>query len=176
MTRIVRERMEGGEAVRRNDILQILIDTQKAEKPEERLSVEAIITETILFLIAGSETTSNTTGFAVIELLRRPEALAKLREEIDVLPTENGEFFKHEQLKHLPYLNAVINETLRIDSIASSGLNRMASEDMILGKDLFVPKGVSYCHISCYESLLVCELIGFYSSRLLSTPTFTICT
>lgn len=136
--------MEGGEAVRRNDILQILIDTQKAQKPEERLSVEAIITETVLFLIAGSETTSNTTGFAVIELLKRPEALAKLRQEIDAIALENGELFKHDQLKHLPYLNAVINETLRLDWIGALGLDRVTTQDMILGKDLFVPNGVKF--------------------------------
>lgn len=55
---------------------------------------------------------------------------------------ENGVLFKHDQLKHLPYLNAVINETLGIDATAASGLVRMASEDIILGKGVFVPKGV----------------------------------
>ncbi|KAL1935726.1 hypothetical protein VTP01DRAFT_4866 [Rhizomucor pusillus] len=121
MTRIVRERMDGGEAARRSDILQVLIDMQKKENPEERLSQYQ--------------------SFAVIELLRHPEVLAKLRQEIDAFPMENGVLFKHDQLKHLPYLNAVINETLGIDAIAASGLVRMASEDIILGKGVFVPKG-----------------------------------
>lgn len=142
MTRIVRERMDGGEAAHRSDILQALIDMQKKENPEERLSVEAIVIEIMLLLVAGTETTSNTKSFAVIELLRHPEVLAKLRQEIDAFPMENGVLFKHDQLKHLPYLNAVINETLGIDAIAASGLVRMASEDIILGKGVFVPKGV----------------------------------
>jgi cytochrome P450 len=38
---------------RRDDILQILIDTQKASHQEERLTVDAIIAEVVLFLIAG---------------------------------------------------------------------------------------------------------------------------
>lgn len=154
--------MQGGEAARRNDILQILIDTQKKPNPEDRLSVQDIIIETVLFLVAGSETTSNTTGFAIIELLRNPEAFAKLRQEIDALPFETGEFFKHDQLKHLPYLNAVINETLRLDWIGALGLDRVATEDIILGKDLLVPKGVSCtgkgftCHI---EDLWICAFV-----------------
>jgi cytochrome P450 len=38
---------------RRDDILQILIDTQKASDQEDRLTVDAIIAEVTLFLIAG---------------------------------------------------------------------------------------------------------------------------
>lgn len=38
---------------RRDDILQILIDTQQASHQEERLTVDAIIAEVALFLVAG---------------------------------------------------------------------------------------------------------------------------
>ncbi|ORZ00125.1 cytochrome P450 [Syncephalastrum racemosum] len=126
----------------RNDILQILIDTQHAHSDDDRLTPDAIANETVLFLVAGSETTSNTSGFALIELLRHPEAMAKLREEIDQVPLEEGQkLFKHEQLKHLPYLNGVINESLRIDWIGTGGLDRIATEDTLIGGKLLVPKG-----------------------------------
>ncbi|KAL1933626.1 hypothetical protein VTP01DRAFT_7716 [Rhizomucor pusillus] len=141
MKNIILERLQGGEKARRDDILQILIDTQHASSDEDRLTAEAIANETVLFLVAGSETTSNTSGFAVIELLRHPDKLEKLRREIDALPLEDGFVFKHEQLKHLPYLNAVINETLRKNWIAAAGLERFAQQDMVLGGKLFIPKG-----------------------------------
>lgn len=146
MKNIILERLQGGEKARRDDILQILIDTQHASSDEDRLTAEAIANETVLFLVAGSETTSNTSGFAVIELLRHPDKLEKLRREIDALPLEDGFVFKHEQLKHLPYLNAVINETLRKNWIAAAGLERFAQQDMVLGGKLFIPKGVSFDH------------------------------
>ncbi|KAI8144332.1 cytochrome P450 [Fennellomyces sp. T-0311] len=149
MTKIIMERLEGGEKTRRNDILQILIDTQHANDAEDQLTADAIAQETILFLIAGSETTSNTTGFAIIELLKHPKVLATLRHEIDSIEMEEGQkLFKHEQLKHLPYLNAVINETLRIDSIAVGGLERTTDKDMVFGGRLFVPRGtIVHCNI-----------------------------
>lgn len=129
---------------KRNDILQILIDTQHAHSGDDRLDPDAIANETVLFLVAGSETTSNTSGFALIELLRRPEVLAKLREEIDQVPLEEGQkLFTHDQLKHLPYLNGVINEALRIDWIGTGGLDRITTEDTLIGGKLLVPKGVS---------------------------------
>lgn len=143
MEKIIIERIRGGEAARRDDILQILIDTQHAHEHEDRLTAEAIASETVLFLIAGSETTSNTSGFALIELLRHPDKLAKLREEIDALPVGEDGIFKHEQLKHLPYLNGVINEALRIDWIGRDGIDRIVEQDTNLAGRLVVPRGVS---------------------------------
>ncbi|ORY90987.1 cytochrome P450 [Syncephalastrum racemosum] len=142
MTQIIQARIDAGEAGRRDDILQILIDSQKALDKDDRLSIPAIANETILFLVAGSETTSNTTGFAFIRLLEKPDQLAKLRAEIDAVPLEPGQnVFRHEQLKELPYLNAVIHETLRIDSIATDGLERRLAKDTVLGGRVMVPKG-----------------------------------
>ena len=144
MKKIIVERLEGGEKARRNDILQILIDTQHLNDTEERLSNASIAQETVLFLIAGSETTSNTTGFAFIELMKNPKMFAKLRQEIDSVEFKQGQkLFTHEQLKHLPYLNAVINETLRLDSIVVGGVERMPDQDIVLDGRFFIPKGVS---------------------------------
>ena len=152
MKNIILERLEGGEKARRDDILQILIDTQHAHDTEDRLTADAIAQETVLFLIAGSETTSNTTGFVIINLLKHPHALATLRQEIDSVEMEEGQtLFKHEQLKNLPYLNAVINETMRMDSIAVNGVERTTDRDMIIGGRVFVPEGVSY-----YLFIVVC--------------------
>jgi cytochrome P450 len=130
---------QGGE--KRNDILQILLDSQVAVHSEDRLTADAIISETLVFLVAGSETTSNTLGFAIYSLLSHPEQLQKLYKEIDEVPSEGGPF-KHEQLKNLPYLNAVINETLRVFSVLPSGLQRMTVKKTILGERYVLPEGV----------------------------------
>ncbi|KAG2227376.1 hypothetical protein INT45_004332, partial [Circinella minor] len=144
MKKIIVERLESGEKARRNDILQILIDTQQANDTEERLNNASIAQETVLFLIAGSETTSNTTGFAFIELMKNPKMFAKLRQEIDDVEfKQDQKLFTHEQLKNLPYLNAVINETLRLDAIAVGGVERMPDHDIVLDSRLFVPKGTT---------------------------------
>ncbi|KAI9323898.1 cytochrome P450 [Dichotomocladium elegans] len=144
MKGLIEERLDGGEATRRNDILQILIDTQGAKEDNERLTSEAIVSEIVLFLVAGSDTTSNTIGFAIIELLKNPDTLATLRKEIDAIPMEKGQtLIQHDQLKNLPYLNAVINETLRLDTVAVGGLERYADRDIILGGRIFIPKGTA---------------------------------
>lgn len=140
MIKVVQDRMEGGEAARRDDILQILIDTRKNQNPEERLSVDAIITETLLFLIAGSETASNTTGFAVIELLKRPEALAKLQQEINMIPLENGEFFKHDQLKHLQYSTLLLTKLWVMTGLQLSVWNELLLNTQFWPRIFLFPK------------------------------------
>lgn len=167
MKKLIVGRIESGEEGRRNDILQFLIDTQ--QNADESLTANAIAEETVLFLIAGSETTSNSTGFAIIQLIKNPHVFKKLRDEIDAVPmNEDQKYFTHAQIQKLPYLNAVINETLRMDSIAANGLQRRADRDMVLGGRLFIPKGVSdpFCiiihhladksyELSCRRSFIV---------------------
>lgn len=120
-----------------------MINSQKSQNKDDRLTSDAIIEETILFLIGGSETSSNTIGFGFYELLRCPDKLAKLYQEIDAISlNENGLFF-HDQLKNLPYLNAVINETLRLDPVSASSLSRITSKPMILG-EMVLPENVRH--------------------------------
>lgn len=84
--------------------------------------------ETALFLIAGSETISNTLGFTVINLLRTPEVLAKLYAELDQVHLEEGQsVFDHDQIKNLTYLNAVLYESMRINTAAGSALPRITT-------------------------------------------------
>ncbi|KAI8144336.1 cytochrome P450 [Fennellomyces sp. T-0311] len=142
MMKIIMRRLMGGAKARRNDILQILIDSQHANDHGDRLTAEAIANETILFLIVGSETTANSMGFLLIDLLKHPNALHALREEIDSIKMdEDQKLFRHEQLKDLPYLNAVINETMRLNGINVRGSERIADKDLVLDGHLFVPKG-----------------------------------
>lgn len=154
MGEIIENRLkEGGN--KRNDILQFLIDSQKSREQDDRLTTEGIMNETILFLIAGSETTSNTIGFAIIQLLRNPDKLARLQAEIDQLEFKEGEIvFDHEQLKHLSYLNAVINETLRTDTVAGGALGRITTAPAYKLGNLTLEKGVSSSLISLTMSSL----------------------
>ncbi|KAI8065565.1 cytochrome P450 [Gongronella butleri] len=138
---------------RREDILQILIDSNSAANQDDRLTVDAIMSEVVLFLIAGAETTSNTTGLMLIELLRHPDKMAALRAEIDALTSgQRDALIANDQLKQLPYLNAVMYETMRLHSIASTGLQRMTAQDTILGDHLHLPKntivicGLNHAH------------------------------
>ncbi|CAO0790909.1 unnamed protein product [Mucor circinelloides] len=151
MTNIIQDRLKNskGEGEQRKDILQFLINVQQTAEADDSLTVDSIISETTLFLIAGSETTSNSIGFTFIHLLQNPDKLKKLYQELDTVDFEPGQVvLHHEQVKHLPYLNAVINETLRMDNVAASGIFRRAPKDTLLDGRVFLPKDTTIgCNI-----------------------------
>lgn len=69
--------------------------------------------QVVAVLLAGRDTTAGTLSWAIYELARHPECLAKMRREIvDVVGPAKAP--SYQQLKNMPYLKAVINETLRL--------------------------------------------------------------
>ena len=78
-----------------------------------QISDEAIRDELITILLAGHETTATALAWALYELGRHPQVLAKLRAEVDEVGPEPDP----DQVARLPYLSAVCNETLRFHTL-----------------------------------------------------------
>ncbi|KAL0568696.1 hypothetical protein V5O48_013288 [Marasmius crinis-equi] len=93
--------------------------------------------EALTLLIAGSDTTSNSTCAIIHYLATYPSAQAKLQQELDenVTADEPANF---DDVKNLPYLQAVINEALRLHSTSAIGLPRQVADD-----GMSVPLGFS---------------------------------
>lgn len=62
---------------------------------------------------AGTESTTATSEWMVVELLRNPQALQNLRDEISLV-VGSRDIIKESDLPSLPYLNACFKETLRL--------------------------------------------------------------
>jgi cytochrome P450 len=94
-------------------------------------------------MFGGADTVGNTLMVGTHRLLKHPETMEKLKEELRGAWPELGREPKVKELEKLPYLNAVIKESLRLSSGVVSGLLRMVpgSGAMVAGVD--VPPGVS---------------------------------
>jgi cytochrome P450 len=70
----------------------------------------------VAVLLAGRDTTAATLSFCLFELSRNPEVVARLRDEIrDRLGVgANAQKPSYTDLKEMKYLNAVLNETMRV--------------------------------------------------------------
>ncbi|KIM65593.1 hypothetical protein SCLCIDRAFT_1157767 [Scleroderma citrinum Foug A] len=102
----------------------------KAEDAGEDLhmSHEEITAQMKILLLAGYETTSTVLSWALLELARNPAIQAKLREELLAF---SGEPTYDQLTNNLPYLDAVVHETLRVDSPITE-LTRIATEDDVI--------------------------------------------
>lgn len=91
---------------RGDDVLGMLLAARTAGAP---LSDEEIRDQLITMVLAGHETTASSITWALQCLHREPEGLRRLREEL-----AGAAALRDENLSALPYLQAVVLETLRL--------------------------------------------------------------
>ncbi|CDO76372.1 hypothetical protein BN946_scf185011.g36 [Trametes cinnabarina] len=124
----------------------------KAEDTDSslRMSQEEIMAQMKVLILAGYETTSISLTWALIELCRKPEKQARLREELkDQFPNSDPTW---EQLTNgvgLHYLDAVVHEILRLHAPLALTSRMAAKEDVIpLSQPLRFPNGELTDHVS----------------------------
>ncbi|KAJ8507432.1 hypothetical protein ONZ45_g10189 [Pleurotus djamor] len=137
--RRVTKRLESG--AYREDILNKLIDARTEEtgtlSPEQ---VTELIAETVTLLIAGSDTTSNSITAIIHLVLTHPHVYQKLLLALqEAIPS--GQIPKHEHVKDIPYLTAVIDEGLRYYATTAIGLHRAVPRDGVVCLGKFFPEG-----------------------------------
>ncbi|GBP08688.1 Probable cytochrome P450 12d1 distal, mitochondrial [Eumeta japonica] len=123
-------------------------------------------------LIAGVDTTSVTITAILLCLAKNPEKQRLLREEIfKVLPTKDS-VLDDKNMKHLPYLRAVIKETLRYYP-NGTGTLRCPKQDVILS-GYKVPKDSKvFLNFNCLlrDETFLHKLINFYPNVGCATKT-----
>ncbi|KAJ5155169.1 hypothetical protein N7492_007972 [Penicillium capsulatum] len=114
----------------------------------------------VAVLLAGRDTTAGTLSFCLFELSRNPEVVAKLRAEIrDRLGVgAEGRKPSYSDLKEMKFLNAVLNETMRMYPVVPFNV-RYALRDTTLprggGPDRLAPVGVRANTRIIYSTMLM---------------------
>ena len=124
----------------RNDFIDRLNELN-ADQANNHLSEEVVMAQGIIFFIAGYETSSNTLSTLCYNLANNPEVQEKVYKEISRVTEENDGLINHETTNQMPYLEATIEEDLRIHPPVLS-LDRECNKDTKIG-DLMIKKGVN---------------------------------
>lgn len=96
-----------------------------------------------LLILAGSETTATALSGTTWFLLKNPETMNKLRQEIrSTFRTDSD--INVSTLSTLPYLHAVLTEALRLHPPAPVTLPRIVDSGGVQICGIFVPEGVSH--------------------------------
>ncbi|TPX63122.1 unspecific monooxygenase [Spizellomyces sp. 'palustris'] len=106
---IVQKRRE--DPTDRKDLLNMMLNGRDKETGQ-RLSTVNIRFQMVTFLVAGHETTSGLLSFAFFYLLNNPYALQKAQSEVDQVT--GGKPVTVDHIFKLPYIDAVLKETLRL--------------------------------------------------------------
>jgi benzoate 4-monooxygenase len=141
----------------RVDLLARLMEGR--DENGEKLGREELTAEALTQLIAGSDTTSNTSCALLYHCLSNPGVVRKLQKELDGALPDPDAVPQFAQVRDLPYLDAVIKETMRIHSTSSLGLPRV------------VPPGPG---ITITSSRDPTDAHHFPQGTVLSVPAYTI--
>ncbi|KAK7052834.1 hypothetical protein VNI00_004153 [Paramarasmius palmivorus] len=122
----------------KKDVLNVLL-YGKDPQTGEGLSEETIINNMLTVIIAGHETSSGMLSFTTYYLLKNPHAMRKLQKEVDEVL--GGRPMKPEDLDNMPYLIAVMRESLRLAPTATQrGVYSLEDTTLSNGK-YFIKKG-----------------------------------
>ncbi|KAJ7127450.1 cytochrome P450 [Mycena crocata] len=131
----------------RRDLLSLLVQSNMSGEVSDshRLSDAVVIAQLPTFFVAGHETTSTATTWALYALARSPQVQATLRAELLSMGTESPSL---DALNSLPYLEKVVREVMRLHSPVAF-TNRMAMRDDVipLGTPYTDTKGVQHDRI-----------------------------
>ncbi|KAF2124032.1 cytochrome P450 [Dothidotthia symphoricarpi CBS 119687] len=128
-----RAKQEKGEA-QSLDILSVAMESGG-------FSDEDLVNQLMTFLAAGHETTASSMAWAVYLLCKHPDVQKRLREEVRAeIPalTDPSKEISSTEIDRLTYLNAVLNETMRIFPPVPLTLRVAAHDTTILGH--FIPE------------------------------------
>ncbi|KIM78409.1 hypothetical protein PILCRDRAFT_11126 [Piloderma croceum F 1598] len=123
------------------DLMYYLTDEEGLEP--EKPSMSIIHSDGLIAVIAGSDTTATSLTAILYYLLLEPAKFDRLRSEVDGYFAPGEEPLDSTKMASMPYLNASINEALRLVPPVISGSQRSAtpgSGGKIIGP-YFIPEG-----------------------------------
>ncbi|UKZ61263.1 uncharacterized protein TrAtP1_002530 [Trichoderma atroviride] len=110
---------------------------------EPHRTTKGLVDEAFSLVVGGTETTVTTLTYGVWCVLKYPEVHKKLLDELSMVETDNDGLMEYRNLVNLPYLSAVIHETLRISSPAPGILTRLVPAGGTTYGKHFLPAGTS---------------------------------
>ncbi|XP_037094375.1 cytochrome P450 3A31-like [Pollicipes pollicipes] len=123
------------------DFLQLLLET-KNKDGQRALSDSSIVAQSVLFFLAGYDTTASLLTFAGYALATSPDIQGAVQREIDEVLAKHDGRLTYDAVSEMTYLDRVLAETLRLYPTASR-LERRCSKDYILpGTDVLVKRGM----------------------------------
>ncbi|KAM8862585.1 cytochrome P450 3A27-like [Spinachia spinachia] len=128
----------------RVDIMQLMVDSQTPETSKEDpsshrgLTDSEILSQAVVFIFAGYETSSGTLGFLAYNLATHPDIQKTLQEEIDkTFPNKAQPTY--DALMQMEYLDMVFNESMRLYP-SGNRLDRVAKSSVEI-EGVTIPKG-----------------------------------
>lgn len=141
---VVKESITQREAgLYRGDFLDLMLEAREDQQnpsgklPKYPLTDNMIVANSVLFIMAGFDTTANTLSFFAFLLAKHPEIQKKLRKEIKENVDGKGEL-TYQGIMEAKFLDACLSETLRMYPPAHVTERQCTKEYKVPGTDVVI--------------------------------------
>ncbi|KAJ5815613.1 hypothetical protein N7474_007390 [Penicillium riverlandense] len=121
------------------DLVSWLLKAKEANDRSAPPGDPALGEEGRLVIIAGSDTTGTALAHALYFLACDPTAYRRLQQEVDEAAAKGEEIFNNDTSPSLPYLEAIITETLRLKPNVPSGQSRVTPPEGLVIDGTWIP-------------------------------------
>jgi cytochrome P450/NADPH-cytochrome P450 reductase len=116
----------------KKDLLNMML---QAEDPDtgKKMSEEEIISENVIFLVAGHETTAHSMTWFLYHTAKNPQWITNVQNEVDEILL-GKDFPEYDDLSRMTVLDMAIKESMRMTPVTPGGSLREVTEDVQLGE------------------------------------------
>ncbi|TGO51558.1 hypothetical protein BOTNAR_0352g00060 [Botryotinia narcissicola] len=125
-----------------NTVFDLLL-APTPEEPRSEFSIPDLVDEAFLFVFAGTDTTGNTIANALYYILFSASVSSNLLGELTFHGIASHETFDCNLVQRLPYLTAVVKESMRVHPMVPGTLPRIVPDGGVVVDGNFIPAGTS---------------------------------
>ncbi|KAL1532388.1 unspecific monooxygenase [Salvia divinorum] len=130
-------RKENPNAPKKDDFLEVIVDSLEAK--DNNLTATHFIHLVLELFVGGAETNMTMLEWIMHELISHPDKMAKVKAELKSVMGEE-KVVDESKMSKLPYLQAVVKESLRLHPPAALLVPRKAESDQVVN-GYMIPKG-----------------------------------
>ncbi|XP_028807284.1 geraniol 8-hydroxylase-like [Neltuma alba] len=141
--KILRQRLkmnkESGNKEDSKDFLDFLLklkDDENAKLPLTMAHIKGLLMDMV---VGGTDTSANTMEFAMAEIMSNPDVMKRIRQELESVAGQDN-VVEESHIHKLPYLLAVVKETMRLYPVVPLLVPHCPSETITVG-GYKIPKG-----------------------------------
>ncbi|KAL0414118.1 UNVERIFIED_CONTAM: cytochrome [Sesamum radiatum] len=128
------------------DILDLLIQLREDRSSPVQIGWDHIKGVLMNVFVAGTETSAATITWAMTALIKKPEVLKKVQQEIRTQVEKKGSV-DEDDIHKLPYFKAVVKETLRLYPPAPLSLPRLTTKACVVDGYQVEPDSIVYVNV-----------------------------
>ncbi|XP_054810774.1 LOW QUALITY PROTEIN: geraniol 8-hydroxylase-like [Prosopis cineraria] len=126
----------GEESIDFLDFLLKLKDDESSKIPLTMAHIKALLMDIV---VGGTHTSANTIEFAMTEIMSNPDMMKRIQQELESVVGKNN-VVEESHIHKLPYLHAILKETLRLYPVIPLLVPHCPSETTTIG-GYTIPKG-----------------------------------